>query len=293
MLKNSTEKSGLPVVITTALVVATVTFIAGVVVGNQVPGTPLTQDSLSSWVSAVATALIGVLTFVLATETWRLRAAQTEQLAELRRENIRPNIGIELESSPVGVNFMNVKVSNFGKGIAKKIRFEFLDKHDKPVVTDVEPIVKVFQKLAMFRLGIESMGINQELNSFLFSFIELGKETGGKIFTPFVNIRIKFEDIEGNEYLNAFVIDFAQYEGISGLGGNDIHQMATELKAIREQLAKVIGNGSSNQRLSVDVFNSKDRQAEAEELNEWSEQQRGARQDALGSTEPNGERLPD
>lgn len=65
---------------------------------------------------------------------------------------------------------MNVRVANSGKGIARKVRFEFLDRQERQVTADVEPIVKVFHKLAMFRLGVQSLGINQELTSFLFSF---------------------------------------------------------------------------------------------------------------------------
>ena len=181
---------------------------------------------------------------------------------------------------------MNVKVSNFGKGIAKKIKFEFLDKYDNPVIEKNEPVVKMFQKLAMFRLGIESIGINQELNSFLFSFIDLGQETGGKIFEQFVNIRIRFEDIEGNEYKNAFVVDFAQYEGISGLGRNAQNEMAEALKAIRDQLSKLIGNSNSCQRLSVDVFDSQDRKVESEALHKWMEEQRQVRHEVSASTQP-------
>lgn len=260
-----------PLLVTGAIVIATFLFCLGLFIGKG--GALLSADSLSSWVSAVATAAIGVLTFVLAVETWRLREAQTQQLAELRRENIRPDVSVALAKSPVGVHFMNVEVSNLGKGIARKIRFEFLDKNNNPVAPDTAPIVKVFQKLAMFRLGIESMGINQELKTFIFSFLELGKELNDEIFSPFLNMRIRFEDVEGNEYINAFVVDFAQYEGFSEVGGDPLHQLSVELKSVRELFAKVIGS-SSNQRLSVNVFGSADREAEVTAMRKWMEEQR-------------------
>jgi hypothetical protein len=215
-------------------------------------------------------------------ETWRLREAQTQQLAALRRENIRPDVSIALTSSPAGVHFMNAEVSNLGKGIARKIRFEFLDRNDNPVTPDTASIVKVFHKLAMFRLGIESMGINQKLKTFIFSFLELGGELNEGIFSPFVNIKIKFEDIEGNEYLNVFVVDFAQYEGFSEVGGDPLHQLSIELKSVRDLFAKVIGS-SSNQRLSVDVFGSADREAEIAAMQERMEKHRLARVEKEGN----------
>ena len=111
---------------------------------------------------------------------------------------------------------------------------------------------------------------------FIFSFLELGRELKDGIFSPFLNIRIRFEDIEGNEYLNAFVVDFAQYEGFSEVGGDSLHQLSVELKSVRELFAKVIGS-SSDQRLSVDVFGSADREAEVSMMRKLMEEQRLAR----------------
>jgi hypothetical protein len=95
------------------VVLIPVTFMLGLVVGNSLKGSGgMAADSLSSWLSAIATVAIAVLTFVLAKETWYLREAQIQQLLELRRENIRPNIGVQLESSRAGLNFVNVKINS-------------------------------------------------------------------------------------------------------------------------------------------------------------------------------------
>ncbi|MDB5759744.1 MAG: hypothetical protein JWM30_3033 [Burkholderia sp.] len=280
MPKKKSFIQSIPFILTSSVLVATCMLILGLFLGSKIPGAvTLTQDSLSSWVSAIATAAIGVLTFILATETWRLRAAQTEQLAELKRENIRPNIGIHLTNSPAGIHFMNVKIANSGKGIAKKIRFKFLNRQNKPVTEESDPIVKVFHKLAMFRLGIESLGINQELSSFIFSFLDLEQELGSDIFSHFVNIKITFEDTEGNEYQNSFVVDFVQYKGISKLGEDSLNQIAKEIKSIREQLSKVIDN--SSRRLSVNVFDAGTRAEEKREALQWIEEQKQARQEKL------------
>jgi hypothetical protein len=265
-----------PALVVGALIAVFVALILGVIIGALLPGAATTApDSLSGWVTTVATVVICVLTIVLAIETWRLRAAQARQIQEFMLESIRPNVGIELSGSHVGVHFMNVKVTNTGKGIAKKITFEFLDRHDQPATAETAPIVKVFHKLTMFRLGIQSLGINQELKSFIFSFLELERELGAGIFTPYVNIRIRFEDTEGHEYVNAFVIDFAQYEGFSEIGGNPLNELANEVKSIRKELAKVV---SGSNRLAVDIHSAEDRAEEHTALMDRLEQHRQQQQ---------------
>lgn len=269
------ERSLLPLLVTSMAVIAPLLFILGLVVGNQLQGnSSLSADSVSSWVSAIATVAIAILTFVLAKETWYLREAQILQVAELKRENIRPNVSVQLERSHVGINFHNVKISNLGKGIARKIAFNFFDRAGNPVNDDRDVIVNKLRKLAIFRQGIESMGIGQTFSSFVINFIELHKELNGEIFRGYLSILVSFEDVEGNPYTNTFAIDFAQFEGISELGGGDaLYQLATETKKIQEHLGRVARH--SNRRIAVDVFNTADRQAEEEETRAWLNEQRG------------------
>ncbi|MEH8148330.1 hypothetical protein [Aeromonas veronii] len=71
------EKSLIPLMVTAMAVVAPLLFILGLVVGNHLQGNAsLTADSISSWLSAIATVAIAILTFILAKETWYLREAQ-------------------------------------------------------------------------------------------------------------------------------------------------------------------------------------------------------------------------
>lgn len=271
-IKRTNEKSLVPLLVTIMAILAPLLFILGIVVGNQLQGdSSLTADSISSWLSAIATVAIAILTFILAKETWYLREVQINQLEELKRENIRPNVGIQLESSPVGMNFVNVKISNLGKGIARKIAIRFLDLAGNEIPDDQDIVVEKFRKLAIFRQGVQSMGIGQVISSYVFSFLDLGKELNGEIFTPCLSIEIDFEDIEGTRYKNAFTIDFAQYEGVSELGGDTLYQISTEIKKIREHLGKITGN--TNGRIGVNIFSSEDRQVESEETKRWIEEQ--------------------
>ena len=265
----------MPLLITSMAVVSPILFILGLVIGNHLQGNAsLTADSISSWLSAIATVAIAVLTFVLAKETWYLREAQIRQLEELKRENIRPGIGIQLDSSPVGIHFIDARVTNSGKGIAKKVRFVFKDRDGAPMPPGNDPVVEKFLKLSMFSKGIETIGIGQTLSSFVFSFLDLGKELDGKIFEPYLSIVVDFEDVEGNKYQNTFEIDFAQYEGVSHLGGAEaVHKISDEIKKIRELLGRVVQ--TSRNRLEVDVFDEADRQADNERARKRLEEARG------------------
>lgn len=276
--RQKNDRSLIPLFVTSMAVVAPLLFILGLVIGNHLQGNgQLTADSLSSWLSAIATVAIAMLTFILAKETWYLREAQIQQLEELKRENIRPNIGIQLESSPVGIHFIDVKINNFGKGIARKVRFSFRDRDGHPVIQGQDPVVDKFLKLSMFTRGVESIGIGQVLSSFVFSFLDLGKELDGKIFEPYLNILIEYEDVENYLYSNTFEIDFSQYEGVSHLGGADaIHKISDEIKKIRENLDKVIK--SSGGRLEVDVFDDSDRKVELERVKTMIDKQKARKE---------------
>jgi len=266
-MSNKRRQVGIPTLVTTIATAIPLIFVLGWAIGSQGnSNTSLSPDSVSSWVSALATLAIAILTFILAKETWYLRLAQVSQLAELKRENIRPNVNVQLDPSKAGLNFIDVKVSNLGRGIARKVRIEFVDEEGKRVKDSADPVVEKFRKLAIFRQGIEAMGIGQVISSFVFSFFDLGPELNGEIFKPMLRFVVTFQDVEGTAYRNEFAVDFAQFEGISELGGGDpLHLVSKELKQIREVLAKV---SNSDRRIGVNVFNSEDRASEREELEE-------------------------
>lgn len=257
---------------------AALAFVFGVFVGNTIPGPNIfSQDTLSSWVTAAATVVITVLTFILAVETWRLRAAQSAQIENLHRESIQPSVSLSLSTNPAGIHFMDAKVANTGKGIAKNIRFSFRDRSGSSATDATEPIIKPFKKLAMFEHGIESLGVGQELSSFVFSFLELASEIGQDIFSPYLDVVISYEDVEGRPYKNSFAVDFIQFKGMSKLGNSPVEAISTEIEKFRKVLENV---SSSNRRLGINVYNSQDREIEAEEFQARREEQMRRRDNA-------------
>lgn len=269
------EKSLLPLLTIIAAVAAPLLFILGLAFGaNFGDKEGLIGGSISDWLTATATVAVTALTFVLAKESWQLRLLQIAQIRELQLESIRPNVSVHLEPSHVGVNFMNVKVTNLGKGIARQVSFELIDRNGAAISQGQNGVADKFFKLAVFRKGVQSLGVNQAITSFLFSVPQLNGEIGGSIFNQYIGIRTSFHDVEGNSYANEFSIDFAEFEGITELGGSPIYNISTELKKIREQFGRSFGSTAG--RIGVDVYSSSDRKNEAEELSAWIEEQKAA-----------------
>lgn len=260
--KRKNERSLIPLVIIIGLVCAPLIFILGIVVGSEIQvSSVLTADSLSSWVSAVATVAIAVLTFILAKETWYLREAQIEQVNNLRKENIRPNVSVTLQPSNISLNLMMVDVSNLGKGIARNISFKFIDRNGNRVVKNDNVIVDTFLNLHIFSDGIHSLGIRQKIESFLFNFLELNNDD---FLTHFFTIEVSYSDVEGNIYTSELTIDFAEFKGITEIGGGDpLHKMAGDLEKLRKVIEQMT---TSSKKLNVNTYTAKDRDIQTQAI---------------------------
>jgi hypothetical protein len=274
-LTKKNEYSLLPLIAISAAVAAPLLFILGLAFGANFGNRDgLIGGSISDWLTASATVAVTALTFILAKESWQLRILQVAQVRELQLDSIRPNININLEGSHVGMNFINVCLANRGKGIARNVTFKFYARDRSELLPGTDKVADKFFKLAIFRKGIESIGINQKISSYLFNFAQLSGELRGRAFEPYLCIRARFHDTEGNVYENEFTIDFSEFEGISEIGGNPIYEISTHLKKISEQLGKSLR--TSNGRIGVDIFNSNDRTEEAEQTRRWIDEQRGS-----------------
>lgn len=260
MQKAQNERSLIPLIVVSIIVSAPLIFILGIVAGSQVQlSNILTADSLSSWISAIATVAIAVLTFVLAKETWYLRLAQIQQVDEIRRENIRPNVSVAIFNSPIYFNLMMVEVCNLGKGIARNIKFKFLDRDGNNIGPSKNIIVDEFLNLHIFSNGMHSLGIGQKVDSFLFSFFEMNGKLD--IFSPFFKIEITYEDVAGTKYSNELTIDFQEFKGRSEIGGGDpLHKIADDVKKLREEFQNF--TRSSSKRINVNTYSSVDREEE-------------------------------
>ena len=82
-------------------------FILGLSLGMSSQGlVTFGKDTLSAWVSAIATVVIASLTIFLAIETWKLRGVQLKQIEQIRKDSIKPSVSLYLKSSPVSFNII-------------------------------------------------------------------------------------------------------------------------------------------------------------------------------------------
>lgn len=242
-------------------------FIAGVVLGgaNQ-GGLTLTADSLSSWISALATAAIAVLTFILAKETWYLREAQSKQLAELQKDAIKPFIDFSLVHSRVSLHLIEVKIANYGRGIAKNVKFRLVKDVDGISDLGSNPIVDGIFSLGAVSKGISNLGIGQVYKSFAFGFLDILSEIGEeKTFLTRFSIEISYSDIHQHEYRNTVLIDMSSFAGIVEVGdGDPLYKISTHLEKMNNWMSNLT---KSSQRISVNSYDKADRDQETEDYN--------------------------
>ena len=271
---SKNERTLLPFVVLIGVVVAPLIFIAGLIFGTELnTAIVLTSDSLSSWVGAIATVSIAVLTFILAKETWHLRISQIAQLNEIRKESMRPNVVVSLQPSMVSITFWDVIIQNLGKGIAQNVKFSFKNTDGSNATEENNHLVKVFNKLTLFENGCSSLGLGQTIKSFLLGFGDLERDVGeDNVFNQRIRLEIYFEDAEGAPYKNSLDIDFADIKGISTLGGatDPIYSVFKEIEKLRKVFEPVFKSG--NKRLKVDSYNTDDRAIEREQQIEREEE---------------------
>ncbi len=167
--KSDEERSLIPVIFLIGIVLGPVIFIAGLVFGVQFnSSTKLSSDSMSSWVAALATVSIAVLTFVLAKETWSLRKSQTEQLNQLRLESIRPNIVVNIQPSAGDPRMLDVVIQNLGKDTAHNVVFAFKNSDGTDANIENNHLVNSFRNFSIFKSGLSSLGIGQVIKSYFF-----------------------------------------------------------------------------------------------------------------------------
>lgn len=245
------------------LLIAPVIFIIGLVFGINVNGSvSLSTDTMSSWISAISTVFIAILTFVLAKETWHLRLAQDKQINELRKESIRPNLEFYLLSASASFQLINIHIENNGKGVANNISFSFCGDNGSLLSENEKSVVKKFNSLNILKNGMRALGANKQRSSFIFSFLDLAEKMGEDTFEIKIQVTIKYEDSEGNAYDSVSIVDFSEFKGITEIGGGDpAYNLYQETKKIREIFQSAQG-GISSKRININSFSSDDRKEE-------------------------------
>ena len=216
------------------LLALAIAFILGVSIGAGSQGEiKFISDTLSSWVAALATVCIAILTIILAKETWELRELQTRQIEQIRKASIKPSIDVSLKSSPAGLNFIDIHINNNGVGVARNIEFQI--KNSNPNAADVYGYVEgKMGNLAMLSKGLSSLAAGDSRISFLFNAIKIAREYENK-FDYKAEVEATYEDIEGTEYKSHSSLAFGEFEGRS-LPDEALHKISQTLEKIESSI---------------------------------------------------------
>jgi hypothetical protein len=254
-------------VILSIVLTTVIAFILGVAVGAGSQGfLSLKEDNLASWVTALSTLCIAILTIVLARETWKLRDIQISQIEQVRKDGIKPIVNFTMKPAKVSTIFMNAHNRNDGVGVAQNIALSFVNANLE--AQDVfDHIVGELKKIVMFDEGLTSLPPGDEKLSYVFRFPDIHAKFGEKTMQFAATVEVTYQDLEGHSFKTANGINFREYIGASELGEEPFYDMASSLKKIQGDVNKI---ASGHRRLRADVFDSEDRQKEAE----YREQQR-------------------
>lgn len=250
-------------------------FIIGLVVGLNIEDKlTLSSDSLSGWIGAFSTLVIALLTFILARETWYLRISQINQIEEMKKESMRPNLEIFLMPSSASFRLLNVYIENNGKGTAKNIIFNFFGEQGEILKEEEKLLIDKFLEINFLSNGIKALGTGKQRSSFIFSFLDLVDEIGDLIFEIRIRVVVDFSDSVGNFYQTETILDFSEFKGVSEVGGGDpLYNLYKEAEKIR----KVLEGGQSlmsNKRFNVNFYSSDDRVEEKRAIQEIMERNR-------------------
>jgi hypothetical protein len=226
------------------LIIPTI-LVLGIIIGRGISS----ELDLATWTGALATVAIALLTFVLAAETWRLRSIQIAQIEEIRKDSIRPLIEIFIEQSPSHFQIFNFKVENVGKGIAKNVSFNLIERDDALSESE-EYLLSKLNSMSFFKRKISVLGLGKSRSSFLFSFNEIRENhPNEELFEACLSFEIVFYNSEGVRYTAYSVIDLSEFEGITQVGKDPVQGVYSELKDINKNILSI----TKNKRLNINL----------------------------------------
>ncbi|MEX0739074.1 MAG: hypothetical protein WD071_07015 [Pseudohongiella sp.] len=196
----------------------------------------------------MSTVVYAFLTFLLVSETRKMRQVQTE-----------PKVSVYFEPFEEYMNFGCLHIKNIGQGPASEIAIELLPGGSKE---GAEAFISDFKKVKAVSKGAAYLGPGQEIRSQYSSFVENYQEK----IKAIVIANVSYKGATGKRYSDSFRIEFSEFEGAGRLGAPHLYSMAKSL----EKIQKDIGNLATGfSKLKVSMYDHEDREREAKE---WEEE---------------------
>ncbi|MFM1692138.1 hypothetical protein [Aeromonas salmonicida] len=201
----------------------------------------------------LATVVYAILTWILVSETRKMRQVQTE-----------PKIEISLQSLDIAVHIFRLHIRNIGLGPALNIKFSPKivsgGESAKTLITD-------FTKTNFFKIGLSYLSPGEQRLS---HYTEMTNDHNGKI-SSVIAFDIEYQGPTGKKYKETLTIDMSEHKGTYQLGKPHLYSIALSLEKLQKDLHHV---STGFRRVRADVFNSEDRKAEQQAHRERIENER-------------------
>lgn len=183
-------------------------------------------NQASPAITAIATAAIAVLTFILASENRRLRKAGTE-----------PHVVAYLAPHPDGHGGVNFILANVGQGPAKNVKFTLI--HDEADFRSHSALL--YNEYGRAPLTLLPQG--ERIASLLgVGYVLFGGSEGqsNTILKPF-DVKIDYSDVSGRSMTSIHKIDISQFSGLAGiLSKPPSREIAETLNKIEKHFAQAV-----------------------------------------------------
>lgn len=195
-------------------------------------------------VVTISTVVYAFLTARLASETRKMRLAQTD-----------PKIEVVVKPREEWINFMNLYVRNIGMGPAYDLNFQF---HAEASPEGAEMLIKDFTESAFLKSGLRYLGPGEKAESNVTAI----HEGYDKKIEAVLGVQVRYRNSSGREIKETFRLDFSEFRGLSRLGEPHLYAIAQSLSKIQKDVDHI---ASGFRRLRVDVFTEEDRIREREQ----------------------------
>jgi len=166
----------------------------------------------------LATVVYALLTWVLVSETRRMRKAQTDA-----------KVTVSVESRPQHFGFVDIVVRNEGVGPAYDVHFGV-----QPLAAGAgdQSLVDTISELGFIQKGVGYFSPNQEFRSFLASLREnheLKMETT-------ITVDVSYRTAAGEEVKDRYDLDFSVFRNMVQLGKPDLYSIAQSVEKVQKDV---------------------------------------------------------